>query len=171
MTDISKNLNGRKLDLLSIYQMFGGIIGIVILIYLLFQLDEINVAYIFVLGIGFTLYIFSFAAGLFLFQRKPYGLKFSLLNQLLQVIGFSFWGFGIEYVAGLSFSVFLKYTDSFDFTTTLGLSNWHILINGDGQIREISINLVALFLVFVILKRKRKDNMEKISNEISNLGT
>lgn len=171
MTAISKNSNGRKLDFLSIYQMFGGLIGIVFLIYLFFQIDEINVAYIFVLGFGFVLYIFSFAAGLFLFQRKPYGLKFSLLNQLLQIIGFSFWGFGFEYVAGLSFSVFLKYTDSFDFTTTFGLSNWHILINGDSQIREISINLVALFLVFVILKRQKEYNMEKLSNEISNLGT
>ena len=110
-------------------------------------------------------------SGLFLYQRKTYGLRLSLINQILQIVGFSLGGFGFEYVAGLSFDFFIKYTDGIDITSNVGLSNWHILINNDTGIQEISINIVAMFLAFFILRLRKEYNLESPLNEISDIGT
>jgi hypothetical protein len=171
MTKTSKNPIDKKLDFLSGYQMLGGLIGLIFMGYLFFNLDEINLFYILILGLGTLFYLFSFMSGLFLFQRKTYGLKLSFINQLLQIIGFSFLGYGFEYVAGISFDIFIRNTDGLDVTSSFGLSNWHILINNDTGIQDFSINIVAVFLVFFILRLRKEYNTERSKNEILNIGT
>jgi len=171
MTKTFKNPIGKKLDFLSGYQMVGGIIGLIFMTYLFFNLDEVNLLYILILGFGIVFYLFSFMTGLFLFQRKTYGLKLSLINQILQVIGFSFLGYAFEFVAGISFDVFFRFTNGFDVGSNIGLSNWHILINNDAGVQEFSINLVAVFLVLFILKLFKDCKTESSTNEIGTIGT
>ena len=171
MADTSKNNIDKKLDFFSGYQMLGGLVGLAFIAYIFLKLDEINLDYILLLGPGILIYVFSFMSGLFLYQRKTYGLRLSLINQILQIVGFSLGGFGFEYVAGLSFDFFIKYTDGIDITSNVGLSNWHILINNDTGIQEISINIVAIFLAFFILRLRKEYNLESPLNEISDIGT
>ncbi len=166
MNNTLKNTTAKKNDFISGYQMIGGLIGLAFMFAIFFNVEEINNSYIFILGLGFLFYIFSFIAGLFLFQGKTYALKISLINQILQIFGFSFWGYGFEYVAGVSFDFFIKYTDSLDFTINIGLSNWHILLNNDTGIEQVSINMVALVLAIFIVRLQKQNNVEK-----SNIGT
>jgi hypothetical protein len=171
MTKTSKSAFDKKLDFVSGYQIVGGLIGLAFMVYLFFNLSEINLFYILISGLGILLYLFSFMSGLFLFQRKTYGIKLSFINQVLQVVGFSFFGYGFEYVAGISFDIFIRYTDGLDITSNIGLSNWHFLVNNDTGIREISINVVAVFFVFFILRLRKEFIVETSSDEISAIGT
>jgi len=171
MAETSKNPLDKKLDFLSGYQMVGGIIGLIFMVYSFFSLDEINPFYFLLLGAGTLLYVFSFISGLFLFQRRSYGLKSSLINQILQIIGFSFMGYGFEYVAGISFDIFVRYTDGLNISSNVGLSNWHILINNNTGIVEFTINVVAVFLVLFIIGLKKQYNKEISTNEVSAIGT
>jgi uncharacterized membrane protein (UPF0136 family) len=151
--------------------MVGGIVGLAWEVYLFINSDEINLSIIFVLVPGILFYLFSFIAGLLLFLRKSYGLKLSLFNQALQVIGFSMMGYGFEYVSGISFDIFIRYTDGLDIESNIGLSNWHILINNDTGIMELSINIVAVVLVIFILRLMKECRLERSVNEISGIGT
>jgi uncharacterized membrane protein (UPF0136 family) len=151
--------------------MVGGIVGLAWEVYLFINSDEINLSIIFVLVPGILFYLFSFIAGLLLFLRKSYGLKLSLLNQALQVIGFSMLGYGFEYVSGISFDIFIRYTDGLDIESNIGLSNWHMLINNDTGIMELSINIVAVVLVIFILRLMKECRLERSVNEISGIGT
>ena len=170
MTNTSKTNIDKKLDFLSGYQMLGGLIGVAFIAYVFIKSDEITPLLVLILGLGILLYVFSFISGLSLFQKKTYGLKLSLVNQVLQIIGFSAGGFGFEYVAGFSFDFFLSYTDGIDLTSNFGLSNWHILINNDTGVREISFNIVAMALTIYILSLRKIHREESLTTEISNIG-
>jgi hypothetical protein len=171
MKEISKNTTDKKLDFISGYQMLGGLTGIAFIVYMIFNIDEINWAHILTVILGVLLYTFSFISGLFLYQRKKNAIKLSLLNQIFQIIGFSFWGFGFEYVSGLSFDLFIRNTDGIDFSLNFGLSNWHMLINKDTGIQEISINLIALYFLFYISRLRKEYTQEILSDQVSNIGT
>jgi len=170
MTKLSKTPADKKIDFLAAYQSLGGTVGLIFMGYLFFNTDESIEYYLLAVVPGVLFYLFSFMAGLFLFQRKTYALKLSLINQLLQVFGFSFFGYGVEYVAGISFDIFIRYTDGLEITPSLGLSNWHFLFNNDTGIRELSINIVAAFLVFYILKLRKEYTTKRLTDEISTIG-
>ncbi len=170
-TQMKENSIDKKLDFLSGYQMLGGIIGIVFIVFAVFKTEDLNFGNISILALGILFYTFSFIAGLFLYQRKTNGIKLSLLNQLFQVIGFSYLGYGFEYVAGLSIDVFLKNIEGLDISVFFGLSNWHILINNDTGIQEISFNLVAIFLLIYTLTLRKEYTLSNSENQISNIGT
>jgi uncharacterized membrane protein (UPF0136 family) len=170
MKKTSTTPTDTKFNFLSRYQMVGGIVGLAWEVYLFINSDEINLSIIFVLVPGILFYLFSFIAGLLLFLRKSYGLKLSLFNQALQVIGFSMMGYGFEYVSGISFDIFIRYTDGLDIESNIGLSNWHILINNDTGIMELSINIVAVVLVIFILRLMKECRLERSVNEISGIG-
>lgn len=170
MRNVSKISIDKKLEFLSGYQLLGGLIGLTIIVYAFFTLEDMTLAHILILGSGILCFAYSFICGLFLFQRKIYALKLSLINQVLQIIGFTFWGYGFEYVAGVSFDVLIQDTQDSSFNLNFGLSNWHIRINTDIGINEVSINIIAILLVLFIARLQKEYELENLNMEVDNIG-
>jgi len=162
---------GRKItktDMLAAYQVFGGIFGLAITIYLVTGIRQFNILLIGILLIAIVLYIFSLRCGILLFRNLKKGLNLSRINLLLQVFGCSIGGFAFRYVSGFDISITLDLTDSFKLAFNAGPSSWHMLINGDPSQSYISINMVAILLIIFIEKQLRmlKEEDEAATYEI-----
>ncbi len=159
----------KEINFLAGYQIVGGLIGVILVIYTFTTLEEANFYYLAIITFGLLLYVFSFLCGVFVFQRKTIGLRISLINQALQVIGFSLFGYGFEFVAGISYDIFIDYNDGLDISTSLGISNWHLLLNNDTGIIQGSINVIAISMVIFIVHLKKRQRKEVASVELHDI--
>ncbi|NVO84076.1 hypothetical protein [Hymenobacter terrestris] len=152
-----------KIKRLAYYQIFGGVIGIILIIWLIAQTVTIT---------GILILIFIFAAGLYSFsiycgnhllkEETEIGLKLSIINQALQVINFSVSGFAFKFVAGLALIASIDYTDDFKFTFNFSLSESQFTINSEEEFIIMGFNMVAIYLVYFI---------DKLQQEIENIET
>ncbi|MEX6688542.1 hypothetical protein QTN47_13600 [Danxiaibacter flavus] len=97
-------------------------------------------------------------------------MKLSFVNQFLQLIGVAFSGFAFSYVAGLYLSVGLDISDSFEVNFGLGISKYDLSINNEPENHIVTINIVALALIYWIDKRSKKLAEEKNFAEVSSIG-
>ncbi len=102
------------------------------------------------------LYVFSILCGRMLFRNQKRGLVLSLINQVLQVIYFSFGAYGFQYVAGLRVGVGVDMVEGWIFKFRLALSSFHFSIGNDIGQKFIGMNLIALFLIFWIERLQEK---------------
>lgn len=161
MQNISAKYIDSRITALAAYQVIGGVIGLYYLIVLLTSAGHIPPLFIAIIAVGFLCYGFSVACGVLLFKDRGLGARLSIINQLLQVCSFSLFGFGFEYVSGISTTVNIDVAPSFNVEFNSGISNWYMLLNGDGEINRIGFNVVTIFLVlFIIRLRKRIDQHE-----------
>lgn len=146
----------NKFDIIAAYQIIGGLVGLVLASLSIYNSSG-NSSILLLIAVGF--YAFSIFCGILLFINREFGLKYSLINQLLQLFNFSFAGYAFEYISGISLSVGIDFSNSFNFNPSIGISTWHILINQDTGIKEANLNLVALLCVFFIQGLKEKINL------------
>lgn len=134
---------------IALYQIIGGILGIALTVWVLFSGDmEVDQTAMRVGLFAGGLYIFSILCGRMLFRNRKRGLILSLINQVLQVVYFSFGTYGFQYVAGLRIGVGVDMVESWIFKFRLALSSFHFSVGTDLGQKFIGVNLVALFLVF-----------------------
>ncbi|HMU46356.1 MAG TPA: hypothetical protein PKC72_08315 [Chitinophagaceae bacterium] len=161
-----------KLKVLGIYQIVGGVLGLTLTISLFFKLSLTNFLLTLILILALCLYLFSIYCGtLLVFNKKSLGLNLSLINQYVQLVSFSIKGLAFLYVSGIFFSAGIDITNSFNLLLNLGLSSWQLNINSESEALIINFNLVALFLIVVIGKLKKKIKEEKIAKEIDSIGS
>lgn len=148
-----KTLN--KLTILGYYQLVGGIVGVIITSLVIINQPIINTSFIalILLGLGFMLY--SVYCG-FLLIKKDYnkGVNLSIINQALQVIGFSVLGFGFVYSSGFVFAVGLDFTNDLIIDFNFNIPNWAINNKGNKDLTFISINIIAIFILGFIFNAK-----------------
>ena len=110
--------------------------------------------------------------GLFNFEYYVLGQSNSLyvINQFLQIINFSLFGYGFKYISGLFFTIETDIARSFNFELKWGTSSWEFLFNNDNGEKVISINLVAIFLVVLIDKLIRKNASAVWPNKLTEIG-
>ncbi|PVY37318.1 hypothetical protein [Pontibacter virosus] len=147
----------NQIKALALYQIIGGLLGIALTLWVIFSgkmvVDQAA------LRIGLFaggLYIFSILCGRMLFRSQKRGLKLSLINQVLQVVYFSFGAYAFQYVAGLRIGVGVDMVAGWIFKFRLALSSFHFSIGTDLGQKFIGINLVALFLIFWIERLMEK---------------
>jgi hypothetical protein len=159
-----------KLKALSIYQIIGGVIGIVATIHLIVTITQVNglLLLIFLFAIG--LFSYSIFCGVTLLKAPVKGLRLSKVNQLLQAAHFNLFGYAFQYVSGIHFSPGLDLTDSFNFKLNLSLSTWQISLNTREADVIISLNLVALFLIVFIDKAIQQFKIAEQDEKIMQLG-
>jgi len=139
----------NQIRAIAIYQIAGGVIGIALLVLVLFG-GEVTVSQQ-VLRFGILaglLYVFSILCGRLLFRNPRKGLKLSLVNQVLQVVYFSFGAWAFQYVAGLRIGMGIDMVGGWIFKFRLALSSFHLSAGSDIGQKFVGINLVALFLIF-----------------------
>lgn len=150
-----KNTNKLKtrIALLAYYQIVGGAIGIIFLIWLIattFPVQGLNSALFLLMAIFFSLSICS--GWLLLQKRTEAGLTLSKINQLLQVFGVAFGGFAFEYVAGIMLSPGIDLENGTNFTFNFSFSKLEIFLHSKKDFARVEFNLVAIFLVYYIQK-------------------
>jgi hypothetical protein len=161
-----------KFKALAIYQIGGGIIGLILTAILISKLNIIPVLSGILLFVVIVLYLFSIYCGILLLKKDPAGLNYSLVNQCLQVVSFAIAGFAFQYISGAYMSIGVSLSDSFTLLANFGVSSWQIAINGDSGPVIVVVNLVALVLIIFIL-RLRKETRVSISDaerQIASLG-
>lgn len=120
--------------------------------------------------VAIVLYAYSIYCGTLLLKKNISGLKHSLINQFLQLINLSIFGFTFQYISGVFVSAGVDLTDSFLFTFHLGVSQWQITVNGNKELLILNFNLVALFLILFIEKLRNEIRKQQFERQVSSLG-
>ena len=168
-TSFSKDIS-TKLKGLGIYQIAGGIVGIGLTIWLIANQETVPGFFLLLILVALGLNSYSIYCGTLLLKHKANGLNHSLINQYLQLINFSILGYGFQYISGVYLSAGVDLTNSIDFKFNLGISAWQININSDNEVVLINLNFVALYLIIFIDKLKKKIIVEKLDDELSQVG-
>ena len=159
-----------KIRILGIYQILGGTLGLGLTIWLTTSMDSIFGLILLFLLISVGLYSYSIYCGILLLRKKNSGLNHSQINQFLQLLNFTMFGFSFKYISGAFLSVGLDLTTSVQMHFRLGVSTWQITINDNPELFEINLNLVAFFLIVFIDRLKRKIVEEKNRTQVSEIG-
>ncbi|TPE43366.1 hypothetical protein [Pontibacter mangrovi] len=139
----------NQLLALALYQIIGGLLGIALTVWVMFGQDTtVTLPALRLSLVAGGLYLFSILCGRLLLRQPGRGLRFSLLNQVLQVLLFSFGTYGYQYVAGLRLSVGVDMVGGWVFKFRMALSSFHFSLDSDLGQKYIGLNLVALFLIF-----------------------
>jgi hypothetical protein len=152
------------------YQIIGGAIGVILLLYLVFSLIQFSALNILIYVFMLLFFAYSIFCGILCIKYKGNALTHSLINQCLQLMGFAVLGFGFTYIAGTYLSVGLDLSNSVDMKFDIGISKFDFNINRDHERTEINFNLGAFVLVYWIEKLIKEIKEEKINDAIAAVG-
>ena len=145
-----------KLKILGYYQIIGGVCGIGLTTWVIMTLNSTELLLLILMLMPLALYIFSVYCGVLLLKRNIEGLKYSLINQYLQLLNFSMLGITYQYTSGIFISAGIDLTEVLRFNFNAGLLAWKVAIStADAHKFIVNFNFVALFLVFFIEKLKK----------------
>ncbi len=104
----------KKLNFIEIYQFFGGIIGILIMLYLLFttNTNEYEGSFYILLILPFVFFAFCIYSA-WLLNKKRYiiGLNLVIISLFLQLVAFEFYGVFYTSVNGIAINFTLDLTN------------------------------------------------------------
>ena len=152
------------------YQIIGGGIGVLIILYSLFDATQLAGLNILIYAFMFIFFAYSIFCGTLCLQSKDTALRHSLINQFFQLIGFAFFGIAFSYIAGLYISVGLDLSTSVDMKFNFGISKFDFNVNREHEWVEVNFNLVALGFIYWIDKLAKKIKTEKANIEIASVG-
>jgi len=155
-----------KIKGLGVYQIAGGILGLGLTV--LAIPEKPSLTEILFLATTLGLYSYSVYCGIVLFTQKEKALKYSAINQYLQLINFAVLGYGFEYISGGYLSVGIDLTNAMIFRFNMGFSNYQLNINTDNQEGLINLNLLALFLLLFINRLKMKSREQEFELDLAN---
>ena len=158
-----------KLRSLGAYQIVGGSIGCLIVVWAILNNQAIDLS-LFVYGLMILFFAFSIYCGILCFKRKVVAVKLSLINQVLQVIGFAIFGFAFKYAAGIYVTAGIDLSESFNFIFNAGFSRFEFAFNTDHHRLEVELNFVALPLIIFIERLKNHIKVEQDKLVISAIG-
>ncbi len=146
----------NKLKALAIYQIAGGVLGLGITIWVIAHTPVITGLLMLIFLVALGLYTYSVLCGILLVRQHKHGLKYSLINQYLQLVNFAILGFGLKYVSGMLLSVGVDLTGEFEMKFNFAImSTWEFNVNRDVERIEINLNLFALFIIIFIDRLKK----------------
>ena len=168
--------NETELSLLKLglYQIAGGVVGILLILWSIYKNQLFSGLVVFLYLIILLFYAYSIFCGALCMQAKSNALLHSLINQVLQFIGFTALGFAFNYVAGVSLTIGINFTESMKFDYGLGISDFLLRFNMESDKFIIDINLVAFGIIYWIEKLrkniKEEIEMRKISTIVYSIG-
>ena len=154
----------NKLLFFGYYQIIGGIIGIGLISWLLFNLSSFKSLLLVIIIPAFLLFFFSMYCGNLLLRHRANGIKLSMLNQYLQLISFSISGYAYQYFSGLYISMGFDFTESLSFSFGLGVSSYKLNIDTDDPSIFIDFNFIALIVILMLDKLNKQIRDEQKMN-------
>src|SRR5450432_263188 len=162
----------KKLRSIAWYQIAGGIAGFIVIVWNVVNND--NFTFIQILTGAFAVGVFGFSifCGQKILKAEiNKALKLSAINQSLQLISFSVFGYAFKYAAGLSVAVGFDYSDNFLFSLHFGVSEFDLNINSPSGLILLEFNLVAVYILWLIGQLKKKIEVElALSNSVLPFG-
>ena len=160
-----------KSDILKIgwYQIIGGGIGELFILYSLFSPTQVSGFEVLVYISMLLFFGYSIFCGILCLKHTNNALTHSLINQILQLLGFAFGGFAFSYVAGIYVSVGFDFSSSIEMKFDFGLSEFDFNLNRQYERAEIYFNLVAFGLIYWIDRVSTKIKAEKVNMEITSI--
>jgi len=146
---------------LGLYQIVGGVLGILIIVYAILKIQLFTELSVLVYFIMILFFAYSILCGVLCMKTKGNSLLYSLINQMLQIFGFAIMGYTLKYVAGFYLTIGLNLKDSIEFTFGTGLSKLDFNINHDKERLELDFNLIAFAFVYWIDKLMKKVKEEE----------
>lgn len=169
MNDLKSKKTISRLKGLGIYQIIGGAIGVLLIFWGFLNNNQVNGPLVMIYLFMVLFFGYSIICGVMCLRTNNNSLKLSLINQILQVIGFAMAGFAFQYAAGIYLTVGLDLTESFNFTFGVGLSKINFNFNNEPQRLEVNFNFIALGLIIFIERTKKLVKEEQDKNLISSL--
>ena len=159
-----------ELSMLGLYQIIGGAVGILIILWNIFNSQLLTgptvLVYLFIL----LFFLYSIFCGTLCLKTKKNALGHSLINQIFQMIGFAMMGFAFKYVAGFYLTISLDLTESINFYFGAGISNFDFSFKSESERLEVDLNLIAFAFIYWIDKLMKKVKEEAAIREISSIG-
>src|SRR5206468_549200 len=122
------------------YQIIGGGVGFLIILFSLLATDQLQALTILVYGFMLLFFMYSIICGILCVKHTSNALTHSIINQFLQLVSFAFLGYSFFYVAGLYLYVGLDLSNSFEIKFGLGISSFSFNINREQERTEVNIN-------------------------------
>ena len=141
--------------------MIGGGIGVAMILYMLFDSNELSKINIPLYSVVLLFFGYSVFCGGLCLESKKTALRYSMINQFLQLISFSISGYCYNYVAGLYLMLLLDLTNYTGISVNFGISKFDLIINGQLQQTYINVNLIAMGLIYWINKIAKNQRTEK----------
>jgi len=140
-----------KIKALAIYQVIGGVMGIISIVI------EIVAHPDWLFGITGLLYLlatilfsFSVYCAYQLVKSKESGIYYSRINQCIQLLAFAVLGYGYSFASGLKLVLGIDMTNERSIFMTYSLSDWRFMINSDNDSTYWGVNVIALALLVLI---------------------
>lgn len=150
--------------ILGIYQIIGALLGFYIIAQFLLRTQEVSGTTLLILFITIGLYSLSMKAGTVLIRKKyKRGLILSLINQIFQVVAIALGGYKYDFSSGAKIAAGFNFTDGFLMKLNLQFTSEFSLAWKSGEEYFLSINLLAIFLLYLIV-----DIYEEIFNNKKN---
>jgi len=167
--NVSKQ-TASDLNKLGIYQVAGGCVGVILVLWSLLNTSSfpgiVILMYLFIL----SFFGYSIFCGILCINTKKNALRHSLINQLLQLIGFAGFGIAFGYAAGFYIHIGFDLSESFLIDFGAGISKIDFNFNtGPGRL-EINLNIVALGLIIWIGRLMKYVKAELEIEKISSIG-
>ncbi|WP_026452138.1 hypothetical protein [Aequorivita capsosiphonis] len=155
----------NRIEYLGYYQIVGGIIGILIMTFNIYDKLNSNGFFLFSMFLFFGLCAFSIYSGILLIQKKYLkGLNCSIFIQAIQILSFAILGYIFNYAIGFYIRLTVELTNDTIVGFDFGFVNWNLSRNANQDLIEINFNIIAIILLGFIFKFK-----EKITNELSKI--
>lgn len=145
---------------IGIYQIIGGIFGLIVLFI------GINGHFQNIINTFFLLAVFLFAlsiyTGITCYKLKDSCLNVTIINQALQVFSLFAGQYVFQYVSGISVSASLDFSDGFDFGFYFHISNINLAIENNEGKYFLGINFIAIYIIYKIesLKKEMKEKKD-----------
>lgn len=174
-----KNLISKQTEFnllkLGLYQIVGGVVGIAISLWLILKSQLFSGPAIVLYTVILIFYVYSIFCGTLCVKAKENALVHSLINQMLQLIAFTIFGFTFSFAAGIYIRVGVEMANSIGFDFDLGISAFSFSLIDASDSFLIDINLIALCLIFWIdklrMKVKEEIKFRQMSSIVSSIGS
>ncbi|WP_109435463.1 hypothetical protein [Aquimarina sp. AU119] len=152
----------NQIKYLGYYQIIGGIVGILFMIYNVFDQLTSNRFFLFSLAVFFGLCVFSIYSGILLIRKRYLiGLNFSLFVQAVQILSFALLGYIFNYAIGIYVRLTIELTNDTIAGIDFGFVNWDLSRSANPDLIEVNFNIVAIVLLSLIFKLKEQIAKER----------
>lgn len=169
-----KNFIPKEIELdllkLGLYQITGSILGAAVIGWSLYKAESLNSVTLSLYAGIFLPFAYSVFCGILCLKNNRNSLAFSLVNQMLQLLGLALFGFAFRYVSGFYVSIGLDFSHAFEWDFGAGISTFTLNINKDPELFKVDINLIALGLIFWIDKLMQKMKQAMDLEEVRTIG-
>ncbi|RCW89713.1 hypothetical protein [Winogradskyella arenosi] len=140
-----------RIEYLGYYEIFGGIIGILLVFLGVYDNLNSNGFFIFSLILFLALCGISIYSGILLVRKKYIkGLNFSVFTQAVQIISFVLFGYIFDFAIGAYLRITMEMTNDTIIGIDFSLANWRLSRNANPDLIELNINIIAIVLLLFI---------------------